>query len=846
MQSLVPGRRWYSSVVAVVVPLAFLGACATSSDSVVSPRPGSQPRFATAVASPTGLVISQVYGGGGNAGATYTNDFIELYNAGPNPVNVTGWSVQYASTAGTSWTATALTGTIPSGGYYLVQEAAGANGTTPLPTPDASGSITMSANNGKVALVTSTTALTGTGCPFGATVADFVGFGTANCFEGTGATGGLVNTTAAIRKAGGQTDTGDNAADFSIAAPTPRNSSSPKLPPSNALVVTIAPSAPTTQPGGTVTFTASASQSGQPVAITSSSWSSSNGAVATIDAQSGVATAVAAGSTTIGVSVTTANGPGSATTTLTVAAAPAKVTVTPSTWSLKVNQTKAFTASATDATGTTVSTTFTWTSVDPTIATIDPSTGVATGKAVGSTTINATSANGKVGSATVTVTPPTGNISVAGRSTPLPVGFQTQLFLNGNGTDTQGNVVTNADLDWSTSDASVVAVDANTGVITSKSVGSAILTATAKSDGVTSGSTTITTNDPPVGASARVGHNTDLGTPTDANPSDDVLIARRQYTLSYNVSRGGPNWVSWNLDATHQGSSARCNCFTADTALTRLGFPAYDTNDWINGSVWSRGHMSPSADWADTDGDNAPTFFLSNMLPQNQTLNGGAWGNLESFLRTQTGGGAEIYVVSGGIFTKNRSGAGVDGFGFMNSLGHIAVPDSVWKIAIIVPDSRNVSQIGAPTDVQVIAANFPNDATGTGTWNRYATTIDKLQKSTGYDFLSAIPETIQCKLEVRNCIPETQLAGATTTTSGQTYTVQVKFRDGDSADSPWKIAIDWGDGSAKTLVTSYVQTWTAPLSRGHVYTGSGARTITVTVTDKNGNVSTMTLPVTVQ
>src|SRR5437870_4132115 len=131
------------------------------------------------------IVISQVYGGGGNAGTTYTNDFIELYNLGASTVNVSTWSVQYASTTGTSWQRTNLTGSIAPGHYYLIQEAAGTGGTTPLPTPDAIGTIAMSATAGKVALVSNQTTITsGTSCPSTAIV-DFVGYGTAtNCFEG--------------------------------------------------------------------------------------------------------------------------------------------------------------------------------------------------------------------------------------------------------------------------------------------------------------------------------------------------------------------------------------------------------------------------------------------------------------------------------------------------------------------------------------------------------------------------------------------------------------------------------------------------------------------------------------
>src|SRR5438876_1185586 len=167
------------------------------------------------------VVISQVYGGGGNAGATYKNDFIELHNRTNAPLSVSGWSVQYASSAGTTWQVTNLSGSIPAGGYYLIQESQGAGGTTNLPTPDAIGTIMMSASGAKVALVSNTTALSG-GCPAG--VIDLVGYDGANCFEGAGAAPTLTNTTAAIRANNGCTDTDNNASDFASGAPNPRNS----------------------------------------------------------------------------------------------------------------------------------------------------------------------------------------------------------------------------------------------------------------------------------------------------------------------------------------------------------------------------------------------------------------------------------------------------------------------------------------------------------------------------------------------------------------------------------------------------------------------------------------------
>ena len=141
---------------------------------------------ATAFASGNGLVISQLYGGGGNNGATYKNDFIEIFNAGSQSISLTGLSVQYASATGTSWQVTPLSGTVQPGQYYLIQEQAGAGGTVNLPTPDVTGTgqgIAMSATAGKVALVNSTTALTGAAPTVG--VIDIVSFGAATPTEGS-------------------------------------------------------------------------------------------------------------------------------------------------------------------------------------------------------------------------------------------------------------------------------------------------------------------------------------------------------------------------------------------------------------------------------------------------------------------------------------------------------------------------------------------------------------------------------------------------------------------------------------------------------------------------------------
>jgi hypothetical protein len=177
------------------------------------------------------LVVSQVYAGGGNTGATYANDFVELLNRGSSALDLTGWSIQYATASGTAWQATSLAGTLPAGHYYLVQLASAAAVGSTLPTPDATGTTNLAASGGKVALVHDTSALscgaTAGSCSAVATIADLVGWGGAGDYEGSAAAPALGATTAAVRADAGCTDSNANASDFTAAAPTPRNSASP-------------------------------------------------------------------------------------------------------------------------------------------------------------------------------------------------------------------------------------------------------------------------------------------------------------------------------------------------------------------------------------------------------------------------------------------------------------------------------------------------------------------------------------------------------------------------------------------------------------------------------------------
>ncbi len=191
------------------------------------------------------LLINEVYGGGGNSGATLTHDFVELVNPTSETISLDGYVVEYYGATGNRGNRCTLSGSVAPGGYFLVQQAKGAGGTQALPTPDATCGANMSGTKGSVQLIG----------PDG-TVVDLVGYGAATKAEGK-PTKALSNTTSAQRR--GLEDTDDNSADFVIGTPSPMNSAS-----------TPAPSTPGTPdptgsptPSGSATPTAPETPAGQ-------------------------------------------------------------------------------------------------------------------------------------------------------------------------------------------------------------------------------------------------------------------------------------------------------------------------------------------------------------------------------------------------------------------------------------------------------------------------------------------------------------------------------------------------------------------------------------------------------
>lgn len=238
--------------------------------------------------------------------------------------------------------------------------------------------------------------------------------------------------------------------------------------------------------------------------------------------------------------------------------------------------------------------------------------------------------------------------------------------------------------------------------------------------------------------------NMKMGNPSKARPDTtqytNFLITKFQYSMSYNRSKGIPNWVSWHLNATWLGYVTRQDVFNPDV-LPPGWFTVSSTN--YSGSGFDKGHHCPSADRTFNTDDNAATFLMTNMLPQAPVHNQTTWSNLENYCRKLVSQGNELYIVMG---SYGIGGTGSNGKYNYLAGGRITIPERIWKVILVLPNGADdISRV--TTDTRIIAVDTPNSNTINSTWGSYRTSVDSIEAATGYDFFSNLPVSIQKVLE---------------------------------------------------------------------------------------------------
>ncbi|GAB3945589.1 DNA/RNA non-specific endonuclease [Spirosoma harenae] len=237
-----------------------------------------------------------------------------------------------------------------------------------------------------------------------------------------------------------------------------------------------------------------------------------------------------------------------------------------------------------------------------------------------------------------------------------------------------------------------------------------------------------------------------LGNPSGASISDpdNYLLSRPQYILSYNRSRGIANWVSWHLNAASKGDSKRTDAFKPDPALPK-GWYAARPSDYTN-TGFDRGHLCPSDDRDATPEDNAATFLLTNIVPQAPRHNRETWKNLEDYERQLMSNGNDVYIIAG---VNGTGGTGQNGYATSIADGKLTVPATLWKILIVIPTGYD-AMFQVTENTRIIAVNIPNQQSAADKpWQAYITSIDEIEKLTGYDFLSNVSVDIQRIIEAR-------------------------------------------------------------------------------------------------
>ena len=238
--------------------------------------------------------------------------------------------------------------------------------------------------------------------------------------------------------------------------------------------------------------------------------------------------------------------------------------------------------------------------------------------------------------------------------------------------------------------------------------------------------------------------------------SQNYLMEKPQFTISYNNETLNPNWVAWHLSPADLGEADRSDSFRPDTELPQ-GWYAVRKNDYkFTYYGFDRGHLCPSADRTVTAQDNSMTFLMTNMVPQSPDNNRVVWVALEKFEREQVLQGKEAYIFAGPF---GRGGTGDKGYFEEIPISlkdgrefAITVPSHTWKIILLLPEGENdFERIVSEGACEIIAVNVPNEkgCGKNGSWQQYLCSVDYIEEITGYDFFELLPDDVEEEIESR-------------------------------------------------------------------------------------------------
>lgn len=437
-----------------------------------------------------------------------------------------------------------------------------------------------------------------------------------------------------------------------------------------------------------------------------------------------------------------------------------------------------------------------------------------------------TASLGQVNACAVNIGTSSISISHNGPDT-LVVGWQRRAFVTFR--DANGTVVSPTPaITWTSDTPDIASVD-GLGYATGLSAGTAIIRATI---GTTTGTYTFKVIDyQPVVANYR--NHVEFGMPLGADPAHNIVLMKPGFVTSYNSARGGPNWVSWNTNASTFGDADRCECFSPDAAF---GSSLPDANrindqDYVNGG-YDRGHMVQSESRTSTHSENASTFLMTNILPQAANNNQGAWLGFENFLNDRARiDGKQVYVVAGGEYAASPT--------TLKGAGRVAIPDYTWKVAIVVNSGAGLSDVHSTSDITMYAVRIPNllataPSSKSLVYTAYVTTVDDIEARTGYDFFASLPDNIEKIVEANDHPPVAAFTGPSTSVEGATVTFNASGSTDPDVGDVLSYSWSFSNGASSSAVAPMV-----------TFTDDGVYSATLTVTDKYGATSQLSRNITV-
>lgn len=211
----------------------------------------------------------------------------------------------------------------------------------------------------------------------------------------------------------------------------------------------------------------------------------------------------------------------------------------------------------------------------------------------------------------------------------------------------------------------------------------------------------------------------------------ETILQHTGFTLSFNDSTNCPNWVAWQLTADEaQAQGERNPDFYVDPDVEEEASQV-NTRDY-SGSGYDRGHMCPSADMKWSTEAQHDCFYMTNICPQDRDLNGKSWERLERACRRWATKEGSVYIVCGPIYHDWRSALTI-------GRDHtVRVPDAFFKVVLSLRQGKE----------KAIGFYYVNDASQQN-MEAAATTVDEIERMTGYDFFPRLDKRMEATLEAQ-------------------------------------------------------------------------------------------------